>query len=682
MALPLFGQDSPFHESNFGNCGVNQVPELINLESERLIDPNWAFINSDSTIIIPVVVHIRHNYDYANVDIGDVKEAIRQLNERFSLQNSDTINIHPEFRKRMGNPNIEFRLATIDPDGNCTSGITRTTTTQSCSSITPLSYYWNPKKYLNIIFTYSGNQAFGVASYPDNESLLTLSGIVVSSRVFFTHTINRFSYNTTLAHEAGHYLGLRHIWGPTNEPAPTNGCDVDDSDTDKFVYDTPRQLKATTTYSGYGSSSGNCPSYPHFSCPNEPTGDNFNNYMDYSCCRSMFTKDQVKRMRTILTTYRSELTSQANLIATGTDDASQNQNCNLPPRASFAYDNDRDSAWVIVTDKIEFKGYYNNTTPDTWEWTFKGGTPEKSYERNPKVTFPKTGKYDIQLIVSNQYGSDTLSENLKVFILPKNDYYGEELSEDFESSTIGEEILDWSWRSGSGWSTRVIDYVGDKVAQRNGYIYCPDKLDYLHLPPMSLSGKKNLVLKFRTAFEGFTGNFGVQGSFWVFGGTSRDLREHTQLLRLVDGEMITTNNFTGINQPRDSADWKHYSVPIPAQFENVDNFYLSFITNNEGGSNFFLDDIKIEEQSVTSVQDAFRSNLQIYPNPVKDYLYTSTKGNEEKGYIIYNCFGQKISEGMFSIQLDVSHLLSGLYYIKLYNKGHQNQITQRFLKVN
>ena len=682
FSLSVWSQNNPF-ELSAAECGAIENVDQRNDMGVTLTETEESFIDSDSIIIVPVVVHIRHHYDYANVDSEEIKEAIKDLNERFSLTNKDTLHIHPEFRKRMGNPRIEFRLATIDPDGNRTSGITRLLTTNNCSSIPSLSSFWNPNKYLNIIFTYSGDSAFGQASYPSDEDMLRGSGIVVSSRVFIQHSILKYDFKTVLAHEAGHYLGLSHIWGHTNDPSPSNGCQIDDSDRDRLVSDTPRQLKATTSYPGFSSSSGKCPNFPHFSCSNEVTGDNYNNYMDYSCCRSMFTQNQARRMRTIISTHRSELISPENLIATGTDDVSYHQNYNLPPKASLAYDNDRDSAWVIVTDHIHFKGYYDNTLPDTWEWTFNGGIPEKSYDRNPKVTFPKTGTYQVELIVSNAHGSDTLTENLKIFVLPKNDYYGEHLVEDFENSVIGKDILDWSWNYQSRWKNGIIDYVGNKVAYRQApNSLCPNGIDYLHLPPLSLKGKKNHTLKFRTALEGFEGNFGVKGSFWVYGGTSHDFREHTLLLRLTDGAMITTLNFSGINQPGDDSDWKHHSIPIPAQYKDAENFYLSFITNHTGGSSFFLDDITIEEQNPTSTSPTFALKEFVYPNPVTDFLHVSVSSDHDKNFTLFDSFGHEVERGQLSQKIDVSHLPAGLYFIYIADKTRSCVISQKFVKIN
>jgi len=71
-------------------------------------------LKSTSEYVIPTVVHIIHNNGVENISDSEVTNAIALLNEQFN-----------------GNfggydCDIKFQLAKIDPDGNCTTGITRT----------------------------------------------------------------------------------------------------------------------------------------------------------------------------------------------------------------------------------------------------------------------------------------------------------------------------------------------------------------------------------------------------------------------------------------------------------------------------------------------------------------------------------------------------------------------------
>lgn len=44
--------------------------------------------------------------------------------------------------------------------------------------------------------------------------------------------------------------------------------------------------------------------------------------------------------------------------------------------------------------------------PKSWEWTFDGGTPSVSTERNPVITYNKAGTYSVKLVVKDDAGDD------------------------------------------------------------------------------------------------------------------------------------------------------------------------------------------------------------------------------------------------------------------------------------
>lgn len=58
---------------------------------------------------------------------------------------------------------------------------------------------------------------------------------------------------------------------------------------------------------------------------------------------------------------------------------------------------------VVFSDSTS--GYITQT-----HWFFPGGTPSESYDANPSVVYDLPGVYDVQLIVSNSKGGDTLTK--------------------------------------------------------------------------------------------------------------------------------------------------------------------------------------------------------------------------------------------------------------------------------
>lgn len=57
---------------------------------------------------------------------------------------------------------------------------------------------------------------------------------------------------------------------------------------------------------------------------------------------------------------------------------------------------------------------------DTWEWTFEGGTPSTSTDKNPVVRYDSPGKYEVRLKVSQGAKTNTVFFDEYVNVLPRN----------------------------------------------------------------------------------------------------------------------------------------------------------------------------------------------------------------------------------------------------------------------
>jgi hypothetical protein len=189
-------------------------------------------------------------------------------------------------------------LAKQNPQGQPTTGITRTKTTQASfgvdddvkSPATGGIAPWATKRYLNVWVCTLRGGLLGYTQFPGGPP--DLDGVVILNTAFGTTGTAAVPFNKgrTATHEIGHYLNLSHIWGESRFPTCT------DSD---FVDDTPNQFAPNT----------GAPAFPQISCNNSPHGDMFMNYMDYvdDAAMFLFTKGQVARMRATLAGPRKEL---------------------------------------------------------------------------------------------------------------------------------------------------------------------------------------------------------------------------------------------------------------------------------------------------------------------------------------------------------------------------------------
>jgi hypothetical protein len=269
---------------------------------------NGEYDASRAIKVIPVVVHVIHNGEDigvgANISVEQVESQIDVMNEDFRRLNADASNTPDVFEDIAVDAEITFCLATVTPDGEVTNGINRYNGGQNSFTVADMetdikpATIWNPEYYFNI-WVCKLTPWLGYAQFPDDSGLPGLppdidqdgteetDGIVIKTTSFGTTgtATPPFDLGRTATHEAGHFFGLRHIWGDKLDGSLT--CDNDD-----YCDDTPRQFSANYTGSP-------CTFPGPNSCDEgaDDLADQFMNFMDYSddVCMNMFTEDQKTR---------------------------------------------------------------------------------------------------------------------------------------------------------------------------------------------------------------------------------------------------------------------------------------------------------------------------------------------------------------------------------------------------
>jgi hypothetical protein len=176
---------------------------LINYQKENK-DINYK---NQQIITIPVVVHIVHRTQdnigaNTNISVAQIEDQLRILNEDYSKTNPEFPNPpRNTFVNYAGNPELNFCLASIDPSGSPTTGITRTPTSTTGwdadnesndmkqSSLGGIEN-WDPLRYLNIwicnLTNSGGGQTLGYAYLPglQSGSQSWKDGIVIDYKFF------------------------------------------------------------------------------------------------------------------------------------------------------------------------------------------------------------------------------------------------------------------------------------------------------------------------------------------------------------------------------------------------------------------------------------------------------------------------------------------------------------------
>jgi len=281
-------------------------------QQQGLSGGNLRTTSTNTIITIPVVVHVIHNNaagtiggsNNTNISNAQVFSQIDVLNKDYQRLNIDTVNTPTAFKPVAANVQLAFCMATMDPDGNVTNGITRTYSSQASFSISDETAlkslsYWPSDQYLNIwvcnltgptptqtLLGYTQPPGGGLQGLSASDGNALTDGVVINYKAFGTTgtLYTQFSLGRTATHEVGHWFGLLHPWGNYN----SGDCSLSD-----YCNDTP------TCANPFEASAPACTDNPPITCGSTRM---IQNYMEYSDdgCMNLFTNDQSTRMHSSL----------------------------------------------------------------------------------------------------------------------------------------------------------------------------------------------------------------------------------------------------------------------------------------------------------------------------------------------------------------------------------------------
>ncbi len=289
-------------DQRFGLTREDPLYQLFLSRIERGTAP--GNIDNRSESYIPVVIHVVMREPMQPVSVAQALQQLDVLNADFGARGNNIGKLRDEFRSLIGDAQMQFCLATVDPQGQPTSGITHTTTTIKDIALQTgdkgrIAIHWDelggktgwdPSRYINIwIGEYGG--ILGSASFPGMANNPGEIGLVIDPKYFGSigtaGNSGFYGGGHTLTHEMGHFFGLKHIWGQGT------GEDCNDSDD---IGDTPNAAG------------------PYYDCPRGlqescGTSDMYQNFMDFTDdrCLAAFTNDQVMLMQATAAVYYPDL---------------------------------------------------------------------------------------------------------------------------------------------------------------------------------------------------------------------------------------------------------------------------------------------------------------------------------------------------------------------------------------
>ncbi len=564
-------------------------------------------------IIIPVVFHVIHTNGPENISRGQIVDQIRILNEDFSYTNANKANIRNIFKGVAANLDIEFRLATIDPNGNCTDGVNRIYNSGHINAYNnpksiPLAR-WPNDMYLNVwvVSTINSSGApgtiLGFAQLPSSSagtSFNSTDGIVMrSDYVGSIGTSNLSTAGRTLTHEVGHYLGLLHPF--------TDSC----TDPGDYCDDTP-PVAGTFTNANCNPNSNSCHNDTNPDLP-----DQLENYMDYSngSCQAMFTLDQQTIVNATFATYpfRANLTSAANLKATGTDVPAG------PPIAGFTVSTRR----VCTYKNVTFTDISCQTPGTSRTWTFEGANNTTSTSANPSVAYTNPGLYPVTLTVTNANGTSTKTETNFIEVVRSSAIDKGYLAQGFENANFegdeGWKILKDNGSNEFFESTKAAAFDGSSSLLADIKYYTRSgKLFRLMSPAVDLRPLigQSPKLSFMSAYAKPNASSVDILRVW----SSKDCgNTWIQRYEKRGADIYSVPNGAQNFVPDNKSQWRQHSVSLNFAQNDSNIIFIIEVQSGSGGP-LYIDNINISQFNTNVNNVSINRNMTVFPIPAKSEI--------------------------------------------------------------
>ncbi|MCB0476985.1 MAG: T9SS type A sorting domain-containing protein [Crocinitomicaceae bacterium] len=643
---------------------------------------------------IPVVFHVIHDNGLGNISQVQIQDALDALNEDYNKLNADSVNwrntASAPFEPRVADIQVTFKLAKLDPNGNCTNGIVRVNaphltynaTDDVKSAANGGSDAWNVSMYMNVwvVNSIDGSgqgTTLGYATLP-YFGVSNTSGIVVRHDAVGRQGVGTAnSDGRTLTHEGGHFLGLLHTF-----QAPffggTSGCHTTDcNNSGDYICDTPPTDVATFTCN-YNLNT--CTGVPANSYYGIDVNDMIENYMSYDVCTNMFSEGQKSRIWSVLDSTAfpeyNNLVSASNATATG---------INLPDvlcTADFA----SDARIICAGETINFTDEsFNYVTSRTW--SFPGGTPSSLTDSAVSVVYATPGIYDVSISVTD--GSSTRDTTRTGYIIVlDNPGNKDTLADSFESYSSFPDYDNWVVQTGYSQSFEVTNTASvsglySLVLPIHGQTGIrTDELVSGVYDFSSASLDSNFYINFKYAYKNRTSNTS-NGTNFIKIYISQDCGEtwlaRKNIIGSSFGNGVDSNPFVPT-----SGDWISEELMLPVSQVQYSNFRFKFVIGTEEANNVYLEDINvyIAGQSHLAV-DNLESNFDfaMYPNPAKKELNIglNIKSPQVVNVDLLDLSGrkikvllenQKLHPGEQS-KLSLDGVSSGVYLVQMNINGQQ-----------
>ncbi|MCG8891181.1 PKD domain-containing protein, partial [Tenacibaculum finnmarkense] len=281
------------------------------------------------------------------------------------------------------------------------------------------------------------------------------------------------------------------------------------------------------------------------------------------------------------------------------DNVTVNFDSKEKPTSSFK----KQSKSACLEKNVQF---YDTSTgvPTSWAWTFEGGTPATSTEKDPVVTYDTVGNYSVTLTATNEIGTGTTTTKTSfvsvkaINTLPyTEDFEGVFPIPDWDVLNPGDDEILWEKRTdaGNGDSSCIVINNADNPA---------NKVDELILRPFDFSVDGDKKMSFDVAYTMFDkwspDNLIVLiskncGATWteVYSKTLDDL----QTLEVID-DLDTYDNEKNKWIPSEASHWRKETIDLN-QFTGNSSILVKLKSVSGYGTRIWIDNLSVTSTITT-----------------------------------------------------------------------------------
>ncbi len=605
------------------------------------------FSSRSGIIILPVVFHVMHNGEsvgtFPNVSDAQLISQITQLNKDYRKQNSDTNLVPGVWKEVAADCEIEFCLASADPLGAATTGITRHSMGSSgtWNESRKTATTWNRDKYLNIWIATIGGGTLGYTMFPGGPA--SNDGVVIDPEFVGVagSATAPFNKGRTASHEVGHWLGLDHTWGDDG-----TSCDGTDG-----IEDTPN-----SSGENYG-----CPTFPLTdACAAAAPGVMFMDFMDYTddACMFMFSTGQKNKMLAVLNTVRSAIKTSngcgapASIVISGTiinaATSAPVSNASLVFEGASNVSTASDGSGNF---SVSIKSGSYNVYAGKWGYMTNRFSHDESYNiSSAGLLIPiQNGVYYDDFSINQAWVASGSAASAGAWVL---DYPIE------TRSTSGNTITQTGHSLTTDFGSRCYVTGNGTFGGSAGATDVDGGTAILTSPSMDLSTYADPYIQYNR---------------WFYGGTSDN-----EKIKLNDGSTsveIETITFAGSENlwtPR-MFRVRDFIVPTSNMTFSVEVTDAGTASTVEGALDKFM--VKDSFQAGISNLNEFES-FNLYPNPTKESLNIVFQSNSQQiaDLKIFNALGEIVfKKQLFAANensINLSSFAAGVYSVELSDKDH------------